>query len=151
MVLVAPLLLIVVFAVLELGHAFDVAHTLAGLAREGANIASRGTALDTVLDVTIQNGSDVDLADVGGAVVSKLTIDQNGVPRIVQQVASTGYSGSSRLGTTGNPAAALSGLGLVNGTTVYAVEVFYAYRPLTPLGNLVTGIIPGTVYDRAVF
>jgi hypothetical protein len=150
MVLVAPILVIVLFAVFELGHAFDVAHTLAGLAREGANIASRGTALDTVLDVTMQNGSSVGLTGSGGAVVTELTI-QGGVPRIVSQVASSGYSGRSRLGQTGSPATSLEGLGLVDGRTVYAVEVFFSYRPLTPIGQLVPGMIPGTVYDRAFF
>ncbi len=150
MVLVAPILLIVLFGVFELGHAFDVAHTLAGLAREGANIASRGTALDTVLDVTMQNGSSIGLGRDGGAVVSELEV-KGGVPRIVSQVASSGYAGHSRLGRTGDPASALTGLGLVDGRTVYAVEVFYAYDPLTPIGRLVPGMIPGTVYDRAFF
>lgn len=150
MVLVAPLLVVVLFAVFELGHAFDVAHTLAGLAREGANIASRGTALDTVLDVTLANGSSIALGREGGAVVSELQV-KNGVPRIVSQVASSGYAGHSHLGHTGNPAASLAGLGLVDGRTIYAVEVFYSYQPLTPIGRLVPGMLPGTVYDRAFF
>jgi hypothetical protein len=150
MVLVAPILVIVLFAVFELGHAFDVAHTLAGLAREGANIASRGTALDTVLGVTMHNGASIGLGKEGGAVVSELEV-KGGVPRIVSQVASSGYSGHSRLGTTGDPASSLAGLGLVNGRTIYAVEVFYSYEPLTPIGRLVPGMVPGTVYDRAFF
>jgi hypothetical protein len=150
MVLVAPVLVIVLFAVFELGHAFDVAHTLAGLAREGANIASRGTALDTVLSVTLQNGGSIALGKEGGAVVSELQV-KGGVPRIVSQVASSGYAGHSRLGDTGDPAASLAGLGLVDGRTIYAVEVFYSYRSLTPIGRLVPGMVPGTVYDRAFF
>ena len=55
--IILPILLIMVFAVIEFGNAYSVIHTMAGLSREGANIAARGTSLDTTLQVVISNGS----------------------------------------------------------------------------------------------
>ena len=151
LVLVTPILLIVLFGTIELGHAFDVAHALTDLAREGANIASRGAALDTVLDVTLRNGGTVDLTDKGGVVVSEVTVQSDGTPRIVDQVSGGSEVRASRYGIVNDPAAGLGSLGLSVGRTVYIVEVFFSYDPLTPLGQIVPDVVPSVIYDRALF
>ncbi len=43
--LALPIILIILLGMVEFSNAYDRVHGLAGLSREGANIASRGTAL----------------------------------------------------------------------------------------------------------
>lgn len=148
--LIAPLLIVILFSIVEIGSAFAVAHSLSTVSREGANIAARGTALDTVLQVVLLNGSDVGLQANGGTIVSKVTL-QSGDPVITEQVASSGYAGMSELGAVGATATELNGLGLADGATHYVVEVFYIYNSITPLSNFVSGVIPNPMYERAIF
>ena len=36
--------------------------------------------------------------------------------------------------------------------TVYVTEVFYKYKPITPIGNLLTGtVLPSQLYDVAYY
>lgn len=147
---VLPVLLIVLLGILEFGHMLDSRHTLSVLSREGANIASRGAPLQDALDVTMQNGGDISLGSLGGGVVSRVQI-QDETPRVMDQVASTGYETMSRLGPEGQPATSVASLQLPNGKSVYVVELFYDYQDLTPLGNFLRGVVADTMYDRAIY
>jgi len=148
--LTVPVLLAVMFGVLELGTLLDVTHQISSLTREGANMASRGASLDSVLLITRTNGRTVGLMNTGGAIVSEIEV-KNGVPLIRDQVASSGYAGTSRLGVLGATALPLVGQGLRSGKLYYAVEVFAPYHPFTPLDQLVGAIVPDVLYDRTVF
>ena len=148
--LVLPVLLTVTFGILELGTLLDVSHSISGLTREGANMASRGADLDSVLLVTARNGSTIGLQSGGGVVATEVTM-QGQVPVIVDQVATNGYTGRSKLGVLGGQADPLRGQGLANGRTYFVVEVFAPYRPFTPLDALVRAVVPDTLYDRTVF
>ena len=98
--IVLPILLIMMFAVIEFGNAYSVVHTMAGLSREGANIAARGTSLDTTLQVVLNNGSDIQLSSLGGSIVTRIQV-QSGTAMVTNQVASPGYTGVSRIGAVG--------------------------------------------------
>jgi len=148
--LTLPVLLMVTFGVLELGMLLDVTHQISSLTREGANMASRGAPLDSVLLITRLNGRTVGLMNTGGAVVSEIEI-LRGVPVIRDQVASGGYTGESKLGILGATALPLVGQGLRSGKLYYAVEVFAPYHSFTPLDQLVAAIVPDVLYDRTVF
>lgn len=150
LVLVLPVLLLIVFGVFEFGHMIDTRHGLSGLMREGANIASRGEPLADVLQITMDNGASFGLASRGGSVVSELRIE-GGEPIVEAQVASSGFETRSLMGAVGDTADALASVPLNEGTRVYVVEVFYHYRELTPLGSLARGLVPDTIYDRAIF
>lgn len=150
LVLIVPVLLTVTFGILELGTLLDRSHSIAGLSREGANLAARGASLDSVLFVTILNGRTIGLDDGGGVIASRIDV-QGGVPMITGQLASSGYVGRSRVGSIGSPAAALAGQGLTNTRTYYLVEVFSPYHPFTPLEGFVESIVPDTLYDRSLF
>ena len=78
-----PILLLVIFAILEFGNILDSQQAISYLTREGANIASRGATLDEVLDVTMQNGGEIQLDTRGGVVVSRVLIEA-AVPTIDQ-------------------------------------------------------------------
>lgn len=148
--LVVPMMAMILFGLVELGNAFSVTHGLSTISREGANIAARGTSLDTVLQVVLTNGSDIGLPTRGGSIASEVTV-QSGVPMVTAQSASSGYAGKSEIGSLGAPAASLGGLGLSDGSTHYVVEVFYDYQSITPLSNFVAGVVPSPIYERAVF
>jgi len=150
LVLTLPILLVVAFGILELGSLLDIQHSLSGLTREGANIASRGASLDSVVQVTVQNGNSWKLAAGGSVIASRVDI-QGGVPRVTAQRAGGSLGAQSRLGQNGQIAAPLVGQGLANGTSYYVVEVFLPYRAFTPLRNFVSSVVPDTLYDRTLF
>lgn len=147
--LVVPMMAMILFGIIELGTAFGISHGLSTISREGANIAARGTDLDTVVAVVMAS-SDVGLAARGGSIATQVTVE-SGVPMVMAQSASSGYAGQSQLGTIGNPATQLSGVGLSEGSTHYVVEVFFDYQSITPLSNFMAGAVPSTMYERAVF
>ena len=148
--LVVPMLATILFGIVELGNAFTISHGLSTISREGANIAARGTELDTVLLVVMTSGSDLGLATRGGSIATEVTI-QSGVPMVMEQSATSGYAGQSLLGTIGDPAMQLSGVGLSEGSTHYVVEVFYNHQTITPLSNFLGAVVPSQMYERAVF
>lgn len=148
--LTLPILLTLTFGVLELGMLLDISHSISGLTREGANMASRGGSLDSVLLVTAKNGVSVGLQSGGGVIASEVEV-QRGTPIVIDQVATGGYTGLSRLGLLGAAATPLAGQGLSDGKHYYVVEVFAPYQPFTPLDALVNSIVPDTLYDRTVF
>jgi Flp pilus assembly protein TadG len=148
--ILTPVLLLVLLAIIEFGGLIDSQQELSYLTREGASIASRGTALDTVLAITLQNGEDIGLSSRGGAVVSRVTVN-GGDAEVASQVASPGYTSASRLGATGDEAANIADLALADGSSVHVVEVFLQ-RPLnTPILGFFSGSIPEVMYDRAIF
>ena len=148
--MVLPLILFLLLGMLEIGNALAVSHTLSRLSREGANIASRGTSLDTVLTVMATNGEDIHLGRRGGSVVSKVAVRSDGI-LILDQVITPGLEDKSRIGTIGSNPVSFASYGLEAGNTHYVVEVFYHYRPITPFARLFESALPDPIYERAVF
>ena len=148
--LATPLLLLIFLGLVEAATAYDRQHTLTGLSREAANIASRGTDLQEVVGVVMSNGSDIALGARGGTVVTRITLD-HGVAEIVGQTGTAGYVERSRMGALGETAAGFDALGLVDGHSVHVVEIFYDYDPFTPLSSFVSAAVPDGLYSRAVF
>jgi hypothetical protein len=148
--LVMPFLVLMVFGLIEFGRGIDEKHSIATLSREAALLAARGTSLDSVAQAVLDNGADIKLSTSGGSVASAVEITKKSAI-IRAQVKSKGYAGPSKLGAVGDTAATLGSLGLVEGTTVYVVEVFYTHTPIVPLGKLFKVAVPTTLYERAVF
>ena len=148
--LLAPLLLVIFMGLAEAATAYDRQHTMVGLSREGANIASRGADLDDVIAVILANGVDIALGDVGGVVASRVYVD-DGTPEIVAQVASPGFLAKSKIGAVGEPAQPLQDVGLVDGQSLHVVEIFSEYRSFTPLSAFVADAVPRGLYSRSVF
>lgn len=148
--LLLPFLTLVIFGVIEFGRGIDEKHSMSTLSREAALLAARGTSLDSVVQAVIDNGADIRLAANGGSVASEVEITKKSAI-IRAQVLSSGFAGPSRLGAVGDTATSLVGLGLIEGTTVYVVEVFFTHTPIVPLGKMFKVAVPGTLYERAVF
>jgi len=149
--LALPVILVILLGMVEFSHAYDRVHGLAGLSREGANIAARGSALSEVLTTVVANGETLDMTDRGGAIVSRVVVE-SGQPVVMAQVASVGYEGYSRITAADSTAANWIALaGFAEGSTHYTVEVFLNYEPVTPLAGLVEAVVPSVLYERAVF
>lgn len=148
--MILPLMLFLFLGMLEIGNALAVSHSLSRLSREAANIASRGTSLDTVLTVAASNGRDIHLGERGGLVVSRIGVRNQGV-EVLAQVASPGLRERSRLGAIGSDPVSFASYGMEAGNTHYVVEIFYHYRPITPFARLFESALPDPIYQRAVF
>jgi hypothetical protein len=35
--------------------------------------------------------------------------------------------------------------------TIYVTEIFYSFRPITPIGNILHVVMPSTLYQAAYF
>jgi hypothetical protein len=148
--LLLPFLTMMIFGLIEFGRGIDEKHSMSTLSREAALLAARGTSLDSVAQMVLDNGIDLKLATNGGSVVSEVEVTKkSAVVRI--QTKSKGFVGASRIGAAGDTATGMSGLGLIEGTTLYIVEVFYNHTPIVPLGQLFKLAVPATLYERAVF
>ena len=150
LVLLLPILLLLGFGVVEFARSLDAVHSMSSLSREGANLAARGTSLDSVANVVIANAGDIALDGAGGVIATQLEVVA-GRPVIREQAFSVGFTRPSVLGTVGDTAIALDGLGLLEGRRHYVVEIFYRFSTITPLRGLFGLGLRDTLYDRAVF
>jgi len=148
--LLLPFLTLMILGLIEFGRGIDEKHSITTLSREAALLAARGTSLDSVTQAVLDNGADIRLSANGGSVASSVEITQKSAILRTQAV-SKGFTGVSRLGAVGDSVPSLNGLGLVEGTTVYVVEVFFQHTPIVPLGRMFKVAVPDTLYERAVF
>jgi Flp pilus assembly protein TadG len=155
------LLLVLICGSIDFGRALNDLQTMADLTRQGSNLASRGTSLTEAAADVISGESGLDLTNNGLVIVTSVT-NNSSVFTITGQAEqgapSMELSQSSKIGTgvgtnvTGTlPAAAKSSL--QNGQTIFVTEIFYAFAPLTPIGNITNNAInmPSTLYNAAYF
>lgn len=148
--LVLPILLLLILGLIESGNGLSVKHKMAVLSREGANIASRGSSLQETLDTVMDSGTEIKLREDGGAIVSRIVVT-GGNPVVINQLAYPGFEGDSRLGLPDSTAAPLGGIPFGEGQVLYAVEIFFDYKPLTPVGGMLPTGFTDEVYERAIF
>jgi len=157
--LLSPLLLLLAYGSIEVGNVISTYITLTHTTREGANLVSRGTDVNVMLDAitaaavpTLRN----DNIDHWNIIYSKVVQDPT-VPcaqapcvyKISSQIERGSLGQSSKLGPV-NQTVTLSGINNVGpGQTFHVVEVFYDYHSavLTFVGNQLDPII----YDRTIF
>lgn len=149
--LLVPVLLLLLCGVIEIGRMLETNHIMSALTREGANLASRGATMQEALNILRTNQQASGLGNVGGAVVSRLVVDQNGVPKVEAQISTLGYENASMVAPQDSVAHAYTTSGLTNGYRYYVVELFIPYTPITPLSNFMAGFIPESLYDRSLF
>lgn len=148
--LLAPFLLVVFCGVVEVANVIEKRFVMSSLTREGANVASRGASMAQALTATRQNQAANGLGVDGGAVVSRLMVT-DGVPVVVEQVATGDYGQLSRVAQVDSVAVPYLSAGLREGQRYYVVELFIPYEPLTPLHKLFEDHIPESLYDRSLF
>jgi hypothetical protein len=169
--LVLPLLLIMILALIEFGHLIQARLIVANVSREGGSMASRTITIDAGLanlvavsgHPLILNGAD------GKVIITRIDAGESSArptPIITSQVSAGSLGQASAVGAGkanfGLPANLYSHLVYLNNPVgrgsdiaeLTMVEVYYKYRPITPLPKFVPGLIAPTgltLQSRAIF
>jgi TadE-like protein len=151
--LVGFLLFVLVFGLIDFSRAIYDQQVMKALTREGSNLASRGTDLNSSATSVITGATPLNINTSGRVIITSVA-NQGGFYKITGQVSAGGIPASSRIGTgVGNPATlppAAAPILQLN-QTIFVTEVFYQYQPVTPIGKLMKANLPATLYDVAYF
>jgi Flp pilus assembly protein TadG len=150
------MLLVLVFGLIEFSQIIFDYEVMSGLSRQGSNLASRGGySLKQAADAVVIQGASLNIGTNGRVIVTEVANNSSGQPAIVNQgESSPGISVNSMVGS-GNGNAATMPLGtsakLATGQAIYVTEIFYAYKPITPLGAFLKVSLAHTLYETAYF
>ena len=164
--LVAVIMLSMLFGLIDFCRAISTRQVLINLSREGANMAARsgngGTpdaAISNAIAAVISASSPLSITSNGEVIVTAV-LNNNGVYKITNQIRQGKLTNPSKIGplnATGasvkmpSQASSSSALPQPNQTT-YVAEVFYAFKPTTPIGNLINvSMTNAPLYDVAYF
>lgn len=169
--LVLPLILLLVLATVDFGHLIQTRLIITNVSREGGSVASREINIDSNLtDLLEFSSSPLVMGGPDGRIyitrISAGQSDKAPSPTITTQITSGALAASSRhkaserdLGLSPNLYDHLvfdSNNGTADIAAVTVVEIFYKYRPITPLSNLIPGILRRDgdgmiIFSKAVF
>ncbi len=152
--MVLPIMLVILFGIIDLGRAILTYQVLINISRESANLAARGTPMADAIAAVSLSANPLDLRAHGYVVLTEVVRDVNGNATIKAQQRSGGAPRPSRVG---NGVGAVPTLPNVtprvpaNGGTLYISEVFYQSAPITPVGALIGKPLNDIFYDIAYF
>ncbi len=159
--LVATILIIMGLGVIDLSRAIFDKEVLSDLARTGSNLASRGpcdtlnTCLTTAANAVMTQPSDLNMSANGMVIITAVQANAAGTPSIIGQVSqgNLGLGGSSVGSGVGSPPTLPATTPAIPppNQTIYVTEVFYPFKPITPIGNFIHAAFPSTLYDVAYF
>jgi Flp pilus assembly protein TadG len=150
-----PLLLLVVFGLIDFSQIIFDHQMMSGISRQGSNLASRNPDMTLQDDVSalVTQGASMGIGTNGRILISKVR-NNNGVAQVVDQaVSATGIPVTSAIGSAGSTASMpASATTVLNANqTIYVTEVFYSYTPMTPIGNFLKTSLTSTLYESAYF
>ena len=159
--LLFPLMLLLVYGVVEVGQIISTYLTLTHTTREGANLTSRGTLPDTALDAIILAAAPTIRDDNLGQwrIIYTEIVQAPDTPCLTPptgctyEISDQKVRGSmpelSKLGAVGATVTIPGVDNVIAGQTFKVIEVFYDYGPnvITFIGNN----IDKTFYDRTIF
>jgi hypothetical protein len=150
--LVALIFLLLMFGIIDFGRAVYTQVVVAHLAREGANLASRGTPLTESVSAVVTSSSPLDFAPGGaGFVVITRISKHSGTSKVDEQKSGGGSAQTSKMGSTGNNATNVPTGLPTDSDSLYVSEVFYKFKPITPIGSMLGITFPAVLYDAAYF
>jgi hypothetical protein len=163
--IILPTLLVMVFGVVDFGRLIQARLIVTNVSREGGSLVSRGFSSGTdLLSMLQSSGAPLDLNGSGKIYVSKVragTSVNTPDPCVDSQVS------NGALGVSSDIAVAQPRLGLSSALydhlkfegppqnssdiqEVWVVEVYYNYRPITPLPNFIKNILITPGYDGTI-
>jgi hypothetical protein len=162
--LILPILLVLVFGIIDFGRLIRARLIVTNVSREGGSLASRAVSSgNDLLSMLQSSGTPLDLNGLGKIYVSKIKAGTSTTPNpsIDSQVSKGNLAVSSGIRN------GLPGLGLSDAlyqhlrfegppqntsdiAEVWVVEVYYKYKPITPLPNFITGILVTPGYDGMI-
>jgi Flp pilus assembly protein TadG len=172
--LLLPILVVLAFGVIDLGRLIHARLVVTNVSREGGSLASRGMDIqtgDNLIAMLQSSATPFNLQTQGRIYVTRIKAGEtqaDPLPYVDSRFQGGAYGVSSSIG--GNVGQAPTGLS----TTMYnhlrfepapqstsdiaeitVVEVFYHYRPITPLPNFVQNLFPVNggilIGSRAIF
>jgi Flp pilus assembly protein TadG len=151
--LIAALMMVLFSMLIDFSRAIHDLQVMAGLSRQGSNLASRGTSLSDAAASVMGGDVSLDLNSNGEVIITSVT-NINRIYTITDQVTEGKVSQSSKVGKgVGNRASLPSSAAAMvqPGQTIYVTEIFYSYRPITPIQNLLKFVMPSKLYQSAYF
>jgi Flp pilus assembly protein TadG len=148
----ATIMLTLVFGLVDFSRAIYIEQVIANLTGEGSSMASRGTTLSDTAAAVVAASSALNLSTSGQVIVS--SVFNNGTKvQLTAQVSQGGIGATSQIGSVIGGTATLPATVVPQANqTVYVTEVFYKYKPITPIGNLLVGtVLPSKLYDVAYY
>jgi Flp pilus assembly protein TadG len=159
--LVAVILIVLLFGVIDFCRAIYLRQVLVNLSRETANLEARGSGTTTqqimtnALNAAILEAQPLALNSSTGMVIVTAVTNFNKGFIIAQRLSSGSLPGAvSRVGTKVGGTATLpktAGSILPANRTVYVAEIYYKFVPITPVGHFFKGVLPSQLYDAAYF
>ncbi len=156
-----PLLLIMVFGLIDFSQMIFDNQRMSGLSRQGSDLASRGRSLaDTGTEIGVVTalgvqGASMNIGTQGRIFVTEVAGTSTSPQIVAQQESSTGIAATSVTASwVSNPTKYLptnAATVLNAGQTLYVTEIFYSYSPMTPIGGLLETNLASTLYDAAYF
>lgn len=154
--LILPVLIIMAFGVIDFGRLIQTRLIISNVSREGGSVASRETAIDpNFLNLLITSAKPLDLAGGDGKIMITRIVagvsEEKPSPTIQDFYSAGGLGRGSIIGADnlylGLPMNLYNHLLFKpeNKTSdiseITVVEVYYRYRPITPLPNFIEGIL----------
>jgi Flp pilus assembly protein TadG len=149
-----PIMLILLFTVIEFGRAVLTRQVLINVSREAANLSARGTPLDESARAVQLSASPLDLRANGYVILTQVFRNAGGALIIQKQFADGRRPRASHVGTGVGSPARLPATAVevpARGTSMFVAEVFYLEDTITPLTRFVTVALGDTFYDVAFF
>ncbi len=148
----ATLMLTLVFALVDFSRAIFIKEVITNLTGEGSSMSSRGSTLSDTAAAVVAASPPLNLSLRGRVIVSSVFNNNNQI-QLTGQVLQGSLGARSRIGSQIGGTATVPALVTPQlNQTVYVTEVFYIYTPITPIGNLLVGVVlPSQVYDVAYY
>ncbi len=158
---VAFILLFMLFGMIDFCRAISARQVLINLSREGANLAARGTgntpdaAISNAIAAVIAEANPLDVY-TNGLVIITAVFNSNGTYRVTNQISEGKLAGvSSKVAPSGigsTPKMPVTTVQIPQSNqTMFVSEVYYKYKPATPIGQLLNFNMTNALYDASFF